>query len=365
MLSITSMTFDPWGANKITDYEHAFTKFGLSRFDNSKFPIDHYLFRRNLVIAHRDFAKVYDLIKSKKTFLQLTGIASSGDLHFGHKVDIDLFRTFKGLGAKGYFCVCDLDAYTSRDDKKMPTLSVAKEYAVKNVAHLLAFGFSEKEIYVQSKKSNRYYEFVFEISKKITSNMFEAVYGHKDLGKVSAVLLQLADIIHVQLPEFFGKNPSVTGIGLDQDPHAKITRDVVKKLPYDLEAPSFVYFLHQSGLKEGSKMSSSEPATAIFLEDSADVVKKKINRTFTGGRESLEEQKEKGGNPDVCKVYEFFRFHHPDDKYLLDLTKECRAGKILCGECKGNCIRFINDFLSGHQKKYEAALPTAKKIVYG
>ncbi|MCK4808898.1 MAG: tryptophan--tRNA ligase [Candidatus Aenigmarchaeota archaeon] len=359
------MTFDPWGAGKITDYEHAFKKFGLEKFDKTKFPIDHYLFRRNLIIAHRDFGKYYDRIKSKKTFLQLTGIASSGDLHFGHKVDIDLFRVFKDLGAKGYFCVCDLDAYTSRSDKKIPDLKTAKEYAVKNAAHLLAFGFISKDIYVQSRKGSRYYEFVFEISKKITSNMFEAVYGHKDLGKVSAVLLQLADIIHVQLPEFFGKNPSLTGIGLDQDPHAKITRDVVKRLPYDLELPSFLYFLHQSGLKEGSKMSSSEPATAIFLEDSPEVVKKKINRTFTGGRDSVDEQREKGGNPDICKVYEFFRFHHPDDLFLADLDKECRSGKILCGECKGNCVKFINDFLEGHQKKYKKALPEARKIVYG
>ena len=62
------MTFDPWGAGKITDYEHAFKKFGLEKFDKAKFPIDHYLFRRNLIIAHRDFGKYYDRIKSKKTF---------------------------------------------------------------------------------------------------------------------------------------------------------------------------------------------------------------------------------------------------------------------------------------------------------
>ncbi|MEA3230100.1 MAG: tryptophan--tRNA ligase, partial [archaeon] len=313
----------------------------------------------------RDFGKVFDRIKSKKMFLQLTGIASSGNLHFGHKVDIDIFILFKSLGAKGYLCVCDLDAYTSRPDSKMPNLDTAKKYALNNVVHLLAFGLSPKDIYVQSRKENRYYEFVFEISKKITTNMFEAVYGHRDLGKISAVLLQLADILHIQLPEFFGKNPSVTGIGLDQDPHAKITRDVTRKLTYDLEMPSFIYFLHQSGLKDGSKMSSSEPDTAIFLDDGPDVVKKKINRTFTGGRDSVEEQREKGGNPDVCKMYEFFRFHNPDDSSLEELGKKCRTGKILCGECKKNAICFINGFLERHMEKCKKSLPAAKKIVYG
>ena len=85
-------------------------------------------------------------------------------------------------------------------------MAKAKEYAVDVVAHLLALGLTKEEIYVQSKKEQRYYEFAFEISKKITENEFKAIYGHLNLGKVSANLLQYADILHLQLKEYMMEN---------------------------------------------------------------------------------------------------------------------------------------------------------------
>ncbi len=353
---------DAWGSVKIDDYEHVFKEFGLERFEGLEIS-DHYLMKRKLIIAHRDFSKIKKAAESNEKFLQLTGIASTGDLHFGHKVDIDFFKLFKDLGAKGKFCVCDIDGYVSRP--KVPTISSAKDIAVKNIADILALGLEEEDIYVQSRKEQQYYQLSFEISKKITMNMFEAIYGHVDLGKVSAVLLQIADILHVQLPFMFGKAPSITGIGLDQDPHARITRDIAKRLDYDVELPSFFYFLHQSGLKEGSKMSSSQPETAIFLNDDISEAKRKINRSFTGGKENIEEQRHDGGEPDICKVYEMLRFHHPDDDLLENTYKDCKSGKLLCGECKQNCINFVKNFLEEHQKKYKEKLPMAEKIVYG
>lgn len=292
----------------------------------------------------------------------MTGIASSGNYHLGHKLDIDMFLFFKNLGAKNYFAICDIDAYTSRP--KVKSMEEAKEYAVNNIAHALALGIEEKDIYIQSKKEQRYYEFAFEISKKITENEFRAVYGAVDLGKVSANLLQYADILHPQLLEYEGKMPSITGIGLEQDPHARLTRDVAQRLHYYLEIPSFIYFLHQSGLQKGKKMSSSEPETAIFLDDKPEDIKKKISKTFTGGKDTEEEQREKGGKPEICKVYEIYRFHHPDSKFVKETYKNCKEGKLVCGECKKTCAEFLTKFLTEHQEKYNKFLPIAKKIVY-
>ena len=355
---------DAWGSVKIDNYQHVFKEFGLTEFTDYDL-CDHYLFKRKIIIAHRDFDKYKLAIKNKKKFLQMTGIACSGDLHFGHKVDVDFFLLFRDLGAKSRFGIADIDGYVSRPDSKVPNMKAAKDVAVRNAADAIALGVKPEEIYVQSRKSPEYYQFAFEISKKITQNAFNAIYGHVDLGKVSAVLLQVADIHHVQLPFMFGKAPAITGIGIDQDPHARLTRDIAKRINYKIEAPSFFYFLHQSGLKDGAKMSASEPDTAIFLHDSAKDVKRKLNRSFTGGRETVEEQREKGGNPDVCKVYEMQKFHNSDDKLVDKIYSDCKAGKLLCGECKGLCIEFVNKFLEKHQEKYKKALPLAEKIVYG
>lgn len=353
---------DPWGSLAISDYEKLFTEFGLSRMD-SKLRLNHYLFNRNIIIAHRDFEKIFKRIKEKGPFINMTGIASSGPLHLGHKLAIDLFNLFSSLGGRNYFAVADIDAYTSRPN--INSLAEAKEFAVSNIAHALALGVPKEAIYIQSNKEPRYYTFTFELSKKITENMFKAVYGHLDLGKMTANLLQYSDILHGQLKEYEGKMPSITGIGLDQDPHAKLTRDLARSVDYDIELPSFIYFLHQSGLQQGKKMSKSEPDTAIFLDDKPDDIKRKVSKAFTGGRDTIEEQKKLGGKPDICKVHEIFKFHNPDDKFVLSIYSRCRKGTLLCKECKELCVKFLNSMLSKHQKKLNSTIKTAKKIVYG
>ncbi|MFH0714905.1 MAG: tryptophan--tRNA ligase [Candidatus Diapherotrites archaeon] len=358
---------DPWGNVEVKDYSHLFQEFGLKPFSSGA-GLDHYLFEREIIIAHRDFDKVLDRIKHKKPFVNMTGIASSGGIHFGHKVDVDLFRYFKKKGGRNYFAVCDLDGYVSRSDDKVSSLEKAKEFAVNNLSHALALGLDEEDCYVQSRKSphpERYYSFCFELSKKITMNAFEAIYGHLDMGKIAANFLQYGDILHPQLPEFEGKMPSVTGIGLDQDPHARAVRDIAKRLPYNFEIPGFLYFKHQGGLKEGAKMSSSDPDTAIFLDDSPSVARKKIERAFSGGRPTAEEQRRLGGNPDICKVCEMLRFHYPDTKKFNKIIEDYRAGKILDKENKQFAADFVCDFLEEHQSKLDQTKKTAKKMVFG
>jgi tryptophanyl-tRNA synthetase len=360
---MTKRIIDPLGGKEIKIDEKLFKEFGLKKFKESE-KLNHYFFERNIIVAHRDFERINDAIKKKKPFLQMTGIASSGDFHLGHKVNIDQFLLFKKNGAKSFFGVCDIDAYIARPDNKVPSMKFAKECAVRNVADLLSLGLKKEEIYLQSKKESRYYEFSFEISKKITENTFRATYGHVEPSKVSANLLQYADILHGQLEEYYGPMPSITGIGIDQDPHARATRDIVKRLPYKMIPPSFTYITHQGGLKEGAKMSASEPDTAIFLSDSEKDVKKKINKSFSGGQPTIEEHRKKGGNPDIDKAYEILKYHHPDTKFISKIYDEYKSGKMLSGELKSITIEFVNEVLKKHQEKVNQNMELAKKIVY-
>lgn len=356
------MLIDPWGSKSLEKYDHVFNKFGLSKFPEDK-KLNHYVFSRGLVIAHRDFDKVFNCIKGKKAFINMTGIASSGRFHLGHKFDVDVFKFFKSVGGRNYFAIADIDGYTSR--KNLKNMEQAKELAVKNLAHVLALGLSKKDVYVQSRKGPEYYTLALETSKKITENMFKSVYGHLDIGKIIANLLQYADILHPQLKSYEGKMPSLTGIGLDQDPHAKLCRDVAKRLSYNFEMPSFLYFKHQGGLKEGFKMSSSEPETAIFLDDSIDEMKRKVKGAFSGGRDSLEEHRKLGGVPEKDKAYEVLLFHHPSDKFVGKIYRDYKSGKLLSGELKEICIEFLVKFLKDHQAKVRKNEKIAKKIVYG
>jgi tryptophanyl-tRNA synthetase len=159
--------------------------------------------------------------------------------------------------------------------------------------------------------------------------------------------------------------PSVTGIGLDQDPHARLTRDVMQRLSYPLEVPSFLYFSHQAGLNGNLKMSSSEPDNTIFLDDDEHEVKRKISRALTGGRNTSEEQKRLGGEPDKCMVYELYKYHFTDESRFNEIRKTCISGERTCGECKKECIVLFQKMLKEHQEKYKSMLSVAKEVVFG
>jgi len=353
---------DPWASVEIKDYDKTIKEFGIKKFTESeKNKFNHPFFRRGIILAHRDFDKIMDCIKHKKPFIQLTGIASSGPLHLGHKLDIDLFLYLRTLGARSYLSVSDIDAYVSRP--KVPNLKASRKIAIDNISHYLALGIKKNELYLQSKKEARYYTFAFELTKKITKNTYQAIYGHLDLGKLSANFLQYADILHLQLEEFEGPMPSITGIGLEQDPHARACRDIAKRIPYKLQLPSFIYFQHQSGLQQGKKMSASDPDTAILLNDNPEQIKRKIHKAFSGGRESLEKHRKLGGIPENDKAFEILKFHHPKDKFVEKIYQYYRSGKLLTGELKDICIEFLIKSLKSHQKKLKRTYKIAEKIV--
>jgi len=358
----------PWGSDEVKDYSHVFREFGLSKMDKKLF-LGHFFFEREIIIAHRDFDRIADAAKKKKPFINITGIACSGKLHFGHKADLDLFLFFKQLGARNYFTVADLDGFLSRPDAQVASLEAAKKIAVENLSHALALGVEEKDVYLQTngsrKNPSRYHSFAFELSKKITANTFEAAYGHVDLGKVASNFLQYADILHAQLNEFEGPMPSITGIGLDQDPHARISRDIAKRLPYGLFVPSFVFFKHLRGLREGQKMSSSRPEATLFLDDSPKEAENKISRAFTGGRETIEAHRKLGGIPEICRVYELLQFNLSDSIKLKSIYDDYKSGKMLSKEIKQIAIDFIIPWLEKHQEKAEAKKELAQSIVFG
>lgn len=360
-----SIQVDPWSSSEVKIDDAFIKQFGLQKFSAADKKLGGKFFERNLLACHRDFDKFYSAIEKKQRAVQMTGIATSGPLHLGHKLDIDFFLFIKSLGAESHLGICDIDAYVSRPDKKVPSMQKAKEWAINNTAHALALGVEKKDIYVQSQKPPRYYEFAFELSKKMTENTFRGIYGHLDLGKLAANFLQYADILHYQLDEFGGACPTLTGIGIEQDPHARATRDFVRRLPYKLFLPSFAFFYHQGGLQEGKKMSASEPDTAVFLDDSPDAAARKIKRAFSGGRESLEKHRELGGNPEIDKSFEILRFHHPNTQLVEQVYRDFKSGKMLSSELKQITTEFLTEFLAKHAQKVEKNKTLAEKIVYG
>ena len=114
--------------------------------------------------------------------------------------------------------------------------------------------------------------------------------------------------------------------------------------------PSSTYHRFAVGLT-GDKMSSSMPETTLFLSDTPDEVEKKIKAAFSGGKETLEEHREKGGDPDIDVAFQYLMFFFEDDDNELErIHTEYKSGEMLTGELKAICIEKANGWLEEHRK---------------
>lgn len=69
-------------------------------------------------------------------------------------------------------------------------------------------------------------------------------------------------------------------------------------------------------------MSASDPNSGIFMTDTPNQIKNKINKHgFSGGKETEEEHRRDGGDPDVDVAYQYLRFFLEDDEELEKLAK--------------------------------------------
>ena len=109
-------------------------------------------------------------------------------------------------------------------------------------------------------------------------------------------------------------------------------------------------------------MSASEPETSIFTMDSPELVKRKIWNAFTGGKGTAAEQRKTGADPTVCSVFQYyFYLFEEEDKKLAERERKCKAGEILCGECKNDLVARLNKFLEEHRKRREKAKDVIEK----
>jgi len=157
--------------------------------------------------------------------------------------------------------------------------------------------------------------------------------------------------------------PVLIPAAIDQDPYWRgIARAAAPKLGWP--KPAQIHNIFFPGLAEGGKMSASDPNSAIFTTDNEKTVERKVNRAFTGGKPTIQEQKEKGGNPDVCPVMDYFYYlFEEDDKKVEEQRRLCQEGKLLCGEHKKLLARKINAFLKAHQKRREKARNNIDKFM--
>jgi len=145
------------------------------------------------------------------------------------------------------------------------------------------------------------------------------------------------------------KIPCLIPCAIDQDPYFRMTRDVAPRL--DLLKPSLIHSVFFPALQGlGTKMSASDPNSAIFLTDTKEQIKHKVNKyAFSGGQATSEEHKKLGANLDVDVPYQYLKFFLEDEKKLEEIRIKYSKGEMLTGEVKTILIETLCELVRRHQ----------------
>lgn len=221
------MRIDPWSSQQYADYARLREQFGIAPFTQAaELPDPPNLIRQGIVFGQRGFDKVLRAIRRREPWAVLTGLMPSGPMHLGHKMVLDQVRYWQGLGADVTIAVADIEAYATRNFTIPRARDVAIEHYIKNY---IALGLEPgATVYFQSQRQ-AVKDLAWQLGRKVNWSEMESIYGFggaTNLGHVQAPLVQVGDILHVQLAKYGGPRPTLVPVGVDQDPHLRLTRDV-------------------------------------------------------------------------------------------------------------------------------------------
>ena len=356
---------DPFGTTVVQDYERLYEEFGIQPLKPilNRIPNPSMYMRRNVVFGHRDFERLLEAMKGHEPFAVMSGIKPTGEFHLGTLMTAKEIIYFQQQGAQAFYAIADIEAY---EDNRL-SFEETEKIAVGNVADLLALGFDPKKghIYRQYKEL-RVRDMAVHFGAGVTLATMKAIYGERHIGLYLSALIQAGDILLPQHKEFGGPKPTVVPVGVDQDAHLRLTRDLANKFrkKFKFMPPSSTYHKILKGLDGSPKMSKRNPMSYFTLNETPKAIGKKIACAFTGGRATVEEQKEQGGIPEICPIYEIEMCHFvEDDKEVCETYQCCKCGSLFCGEHKAKTKQIVMKFVEEHQRKREKLVDTAREIL--
>jgi tryptophanyl-tRNA synthetase len=324
----------------------------------------HPLIRSQYFFSHRDLDWLLTKYENGDPFYLYTGRGPSGFIHIGHILPW-LFTKYlqDRFGSKLLFQLTDDEKFLYNPGVTRETIS---KYTSENILDIIAIGFQPNltKIIIDTKHINYLYPIATEIAKKITFSTAKSVFGFTNTTNIGMIGFPPIQAAPCFLPSIIEKKPTPVLIpaAIDQDPYWRITRDIAVKLGFFKPAQIHSKFL--PSLSRNSKMSSSQPETAIFTTDEPEIVEKKVLSSFTGGQATISLQKKLGGNADICPVYSYLKYFFDNEKESLERYIRCKSGNLLCGECKSDLANNTKTFIIDFKRKREKAKDKVKEFMF-
>nr|CAB3267663.1 tryptophan--tRNA ligase, cytoplasmic-like [Phallusia mammillata] len=366
---------NPWevqsSSDKGVDYDKLIERFGSSKIDDAvlarfekivtaRGKKVHPFLKRGIFFSHRQLDEILTLYEQNKPFYLYTGRGpSSQAMHLGHLIPFVMTQYLQET-----FDV-PLVIQLTDDEKflwKDLTLEECESLSWENTKDIIACGFNPEKTFIFSDlnyigSSKEFYWNMKRIEKCVTFNQVKGIFGFGDsdcIGKISFPAIQAAPSFSSSFPHIFNGRKDIACLipcAIDQDPYFRMTRDVAPRLHY--RKPALLHSVFFPALQGAqTKMSASDPNTSIFLTDTAAQIKKKINKyAYSGGRDTIEEHRQYGGNCDVDVSFQYLEFFLEDDEELEQIRKDYSSGKMLTGELKQRLIKVLQDLVALHQER--------------
>ena len=285
----------------------------------------------------------------------LVTAAIDGPVHLGHGTVASMLAHFQAMGAEVTIGFRDELGDLDQVRELMPEYLLAMSASGLDMERVHAYLQQDSQLIVRT---------AFELGEAIPLSVLNSALGLRLRDSATDTfrpLLRLADILHVQQPDAGGPCRTLVVDGIGGDVYVRMARNVAER--FGFLKPSALYLRPLRNLttyedpRTGGAvevMTNRVPPGRITYDDDPADIRRRIGRAYTGGRGTLEEQREKGGNPDprVCSVSSLHAFYAtPDPQAYAELQSRCRGGELLCGECKVAAADGLLEYLEGYRNQ--------------
>ncbi|MEM3412074.1 MAG: tryptophan--tRNA ligase [archaeon] len=348
----------PYEVKGEIDYKELLKEFGIEeisdslkqRFYSLSKAGKHSFLEKGFFFAHRDLGFFLDEFEKGNEVALYTGRGPSGPMHLAHLVPFMFTKYLQdAFDADLYIQITDDEKFLFKE----LSLEETKKYAYENIKDILALGFKKGKTHVilDTEHIKILYPIALKVAKKLTYSTVKATFGFKSESNIGQIFFTSIQSAPAFLPSEIKKKKVACLIpcAIDQDPHFRLTRDIAEKLGY--YKPALIESKFLPSLQGFGKMSASDPESSIYLNDSEEEIKKKVMNAFTGGRETIKLQREKGGNPEICPIFVFSDLLFENSGKIFE---ECKSGGRICGDCKKEfyekIIKFLKKIREGRDK---------------
>ncbi|MDW8073311.1 MAG: tryptophan--tRNA ligase [Nitrososphaerota archaeon] len=325
-------------------------EFGLRNISQQDVGVDHYFVRRGLIFAVRGYEEFKEALQSGD-FYTLTGIMPSSErIHLGTMAVVEALKCFAEKSRQMVLLIADLESLATRSVDLAEARKTAFEF---HIPTYLALGINPDScvFYFQSENPD-IHKIAADASREITLQEFRAVYGALEPARIVSSLYQIGDIL---FPQLVRPMVGVIPVGLDQDPHIRLCRDYVRRSRFlKFKQAVGVYIRDVPSLKGEGKMSKSEPHAAIFLpEDDIRELRRKVYKAFSGGADTLEEQRKYGADLERDVPFKILQFILKDDSELRRIAEDYSSGRMISGEVKEFLFQRLVELMQELQSKID------------